>query len=209
MTSCCDAVLHPWDKYAVERRWIPETLRCLIIGESPGDSNSQYFYAAPQSYVKDRVVVRRCLLRGLCEEGLIGAATLEAFRDAGFLFDHAIRCPLSRAVVKAENRAARKYESTRVENPSHLRGMLSQAVVVWVMGHIASNAVANLCVTFPKERRYVSKAPFPGELHAGSKFFVSEYFTRWNQKEYSRICTAFKLFTLERGVFIAVSSDDR
>jgi len=202
MTCCCNAVLHPWDKYEVERRWVPEILRCLIIGENPGDSNSQYFYDPPQSYARDRVIVRRCLLRGLCEQGLISAATLEAFQDAGFLFDHAIRCPLSKTAMKAEHRAARKYGSTRVENPAHLGELLSQTAIVWVMGHIASNAVANLCVSFRKEPRCVSKPPFPGELNAGSKFFISEYLTRWHQCESSRICSAFKRFAVERGAFL-------
>ena len=201
MPACCNAVSHPWDQHEVQQRWLPGTLRCLIIGENPGDTDSQYFYAPPQSYARDRVIVRRCLLRGLCDQKLISAATLEGFRNAGFLFDHAIRCPLSQTIVKAEHRAARKYASPRVEEPVHLFGSLSQADVVWVMGHIACNAVANACTSFPKEPRSISKPPYPGELETGSKFFVSEYFTRWNQSESVGICRAFKRFALERGVF--------
>ena len=201
MPACCDAVLHPWDRYGVQQRWLPGTLQCLVIGENPGNTDSQYFYAPPQSYARDRVIVRRCLLRGLCDQKLISEATLEGFRNAGFLFDHAIRCPLSQTIVKAERQAARRYASPRAEEPSHLLASLSQAVVVWVMGHIACNAVANACTSFPKVPRPISKPPYPGELEIGSKFFVSEYFTRWNQSESVEICRAFKRFALERGVF--------
>jgi hypothetical protein len=201
MLACCGAVLHPWDRHEVQQQWLPGTLRCLIIGENPGDTDSQYFYAPPQSYARDRGTVRRCLLRGLCDQKLISETTLEGFRNAGFLFDHAIRCPLSQIVVKAERHAARRYASPRVDEPVHLLASLSQAVVVWVMGHLACNAVANVCTSFPKERRLISELPYPGELEPGSKFFVSEYFTRWNQSESVGICRAFKRFALERGVF--------
>jgi len=201
MLACCGVTLHPWNRYEVERQWLPGSLRCLIIGENPGDTDSQYFYTVPQSYDRDRVVVRRCLLHGLYDQKLIREATLEGFRDAGFLFDHAIRCPLSQAVVKAEHRAARRYASSRVENPTHLLSLMSHATAVWVMGHIASNAVANVCGAFSKKQRRISKHPYLGELEADSRFFLSEYFTRWNQNDSVQICRAFAQFARVRGIF--------
>lgn len=144
MPACCGAAMHQWEKHEVERRWIPVTLKCFIIGENPGGTRSQYFYEKPYSYNSDEVVVRRSLLHGLQQHGLIQEATLESFRDAGFLFDHAIRCQLSYSLISAERQKAILYMSPRVENSSHLGPWLTQAVVVWVRGHLANNAVANV-----------------------------------------------------------------
>jgi hypothetical protein len=47
MPACCDAPSHPWDRWQVERLWMPKPLRCLIVGENPDDVTSQYFYEAP------------------------------------------------------------------------------------------------------------------------------------------------------------------
>lgn len=204
MLSCCGAAAHPWDQYEVEKRWRPPTVRCLIVGENPGALTSEYFYAVPKNYASDRVIVRRCLLRGLYHERLIHEATLDAFRDAGFLFDHGIRCPLSREEVKREQRAAKSYRSRCVGCASHLVPLLSQSSIVWVMGHIASNAVANATeistAEFPKEQRLISKAPYPCELAPGSRFFLSEYLTRWTQPYAQGICEAFGRFAQSRGL---------
>ena len=205
MLTCCGAATHPWDQYEVENRWLPLTIRCLIVGENPGAVDSEYFYSVPKSYATDRVIVRRCLLRGLYCEKLISDATLEAFRDAGFLFDHGIRCPLSHNEVKTEHRAAKLYRSLRVGRAPHLVPLLSQSSTVWVMGHIASNAVANATETspadiFPKEQRLISKAPYPCELAPGSRFFLSAYLTRWNQRDAPKICEAVARFARSRGV---------
>jgi hypothetical protein len=32
-----------------QRRWIPQILKCVIIGENPGGTKSQYFYEEPSS----------------------------------------------------------------------------------------------------------------------------------------------------------------
>ena len=106
MPACCGAEKHEWDRLEVERRWLPARLQCLVIGENPGDTTSEYFYERPPSYASDGVVVRRALLAGLRHEGLIADATLEGFREAGFLFDHAIRCQLPSEVVAAERMQA-------------------------------------------------------------------------------------------------------
>lgn len=221
MFACCGASEHQWDRYNVLRDWFPDSLRCLIIGENPGRPEegpredaagqrrsrarsrrpSQYFYREPASYDDDRVAVRRALLRGLYGEGLIRDATLPGFRDAGFLFDHAIRCLLRKEDVKREHRAAQRYGSRRVEHPDHLRPLIAQSRVVWVMGYLASNAVANIADEFPKERRLISRAPWPGEVAPGSRFFLSEYFTRWNEDETNSICQAFSRFARGRGIF--------
>src|SRR6266704_1278466 len=109
MPACCGASEHQWEKHEVERRWLPHTLKCFIIGENPGDTTSQYFYEKPSSYDSDGVVVRKALLRGLHQHGILREATLESFRDAGFLFDHAIRCQLSSAMVSAERQKTIRY----------------------------------------------------------------------------------------------------
>jgi hypothetical protein len=180
---------------------MPQALRCLIIGENPGDSDSEYFYSPPANYTHDRVRVRQALLGGLHGQGLIPNPMLEGFREGGFLFDHAIRCALPKTRVQKERRAAIRYQSTCAEDPSHLLDAINRAPIVWVMGHIASNAVANVTNDFPKQRRQIAKAPYPGELLQGSKFFLSEYFTRWNQAEMQRICEAFVRFARVRKVF--------
>lgn len=92
MLPCCKAEKHGWERFDVERSWLPAMLRCLIVGENPGGLSAEYFYERPASYESDKVDVRKGLLRGLREQHLIGEPTLEGFRDAGFLFDHATRC---------------------------------------------------------------------------------------------------------------------
>jgi hypothetical protein len=201
MPACCGVSEHQWEKHEVERRWIPHTLKCFIIGENPGDKTSQYFYEKPLSYSSDGVVVRRSLLRGLHQHGIIQEATLESFRDAGFLFDHAIRCQLSSAIVSAERQKAIRYESPRVKNPTHLAPWLTQAVVVWVMGHLASNAVANVTTEFPRQRRKISMLPFPAEVQLSSRLFLSEYIAWRSEKKAPDLCEAFKKFSCGRVVF--------
>jgi hypothetical protein len=189
--KCCGAKGHPWDRFEVEKRWMPKTLRCLIIGENPGDVSSPYFYEPPADPATDPVLVGRDLLAGLHEKGLIAAPTLEAFRDGGFLFDHAIRCPLPREIVEDERLRAQHFRSLRVAHPEHLRAHLARASLVWVMGHVAANAVANVARDFPKVHRKISQRPFPGPIAPGSRYFVSEYFHRFNGEKKREIVVAF------------------
>jgi len=161
---------------------MPTRLRCLIVAENPGDVGSQYFYEPPPDPTRDRVRVRHALLHGLRDVRLSAESTLDAFRDAGFLLDHAIRCPLPSALVNRERERARRYTCKRVSNPVHLVPFLERAPIVWVMGHLASNAVANATPEFQKEARLISKTPYPGPASAGSRFFVSEYFTRHTER---------------------------
>lgn len=201
MLACCGAIRHQWEEHEVERRWLPRVLRCLIVGENPGDTGSEYFYEPPGSYEADEVAVRRALLRGLHRRGLIPEATLEGFQDAGFLFDHAIRCQLASSVIKREHQRAMRYASRLVENPVHLRDRLVDARIVWAMGHFASNAVANASPDFPKERRQLSRSPYPGRLRACSKFFLSEYLSWRTAVDAPRFCEAFERFARDRAAF--------
>ncbi len=194
MLVCCGAEKHQWEKYAIEDVWVPHALRCYIVGENPGDTNSQYFYDAPESYELDTVVVRRAILRGLRQHGFIREATLEAFRDAGFLFDHAIRCQLDSKTVSAERQKASRYACRRVDNPTHLRPWLAQTKLVWVMGHLASNAVSNATPEFPKEKRRISLPPFPGSIAPQSRFFLSEYLSWRTESKATRFCESFARF---------------
>src|SRR5689334_22520080 len=131
MLPCCGAERHEWDRLEVERKWLPPVLCCLLIGENPGDTGSEYFYQRPRSYDADEVAVRRALLYGLHQHGLIAEPTLQGFRDAGFLFDHAIRCHLPANIVAKERERAKRYGSTLVGGADHLRRRLSEANVVW------------------------------------------------------------------------------
>ena len=201
MLTCCGAVRHQWEEHEVERRWLPRVLRCLVVGENPGDSDSEYFYEPPDSYESDEVAVRRALLRALHRRGLIPEATLEGFQDAGFLFDHAIRCQLPSSVIKRESQKAMRYASRLVENPAHLRDRVAEARTVWVMGHFASNAVANASPAFPKQRRQLSRPPYPGRLRACSKFFLSEYLSWRTEADAPRFCEAFESFVREKAAF--------
>jgi hypothetical protein len=67
------------------------------------------------------------------------------------------------------------------------------------MGHVASNAVANAVADFPKEPRKISQPPYPGPIAPGSRYFVSEYFHRFNQKETPAIFEAFTRFARSLG----------
>jgi hypothetical protein len=201
MLACCGAVRHQWEEHEVERRWMPRVLRCLIVGENPGDTDSKYFYESPGSFEADQVAVRRALLRGLHQRGLIPEATLEGFQDAGFLFDHAIRCQLASSVIQRERQRAIRYASRLVENPVHLRARLADARIVWVMGHFASNAVANASPDFPKKRRQLSRPPYPGRLRSCSKFFLSEYLSWRTEVDAPRFCEAFERFARDRAAF--------
>lgn len=201
MHGCCCTKKHQWEEHEVEQQWVPARLRCYIVGENPGDTRSHYFYERPASYSSDSVVVRRALLRGLHKHGIISEPTLEGFQSAGFLFDHAIRCQLSSQVVSKERTRAIRYASSYVEEPVHLQPWLAQSVVVWVMGHLASNAVANATKEFPKQRRKISMSPFPGPIVSSSRFFLSEYLTWRNEAKSSIFFEAFVRFARDRHLF--------
>ncbi len=191
--NCCSGP-HPWDLYKVRTNWFPSKLRCLIIGENPGYSvNSSYFYQ-PQNSGYDPVTIRRNLLFGLYKVDLIGAQTLQEFQQAGFLFDHAIRCYLSAATIEKERRLATRYKSPRAAAAIHLEPAIKTAPAVWVMGYIARNAVASICSTFPRNQAPIAKSPYPCQIPGAPKFFVSRYLSHLGEKEVLDICKSFAVF---------------
>lgn len=189
--SCCNQT-HPFDRFDVKGTWQPHKLRCLIVGENPGGSESTYFYDTPESYEDDPVDVRDALLKNLFKEELLSSATLEAFQKAGFLFDHAIRCPISKKEFRAE----------LVKEPEHLRETVAHAPIIWVMGNWACKAVANVTDVFPKRKYPLSESPYSWEI---DKFFISAYLTKrryeWNntKESWPRIFSAFAQFARRRG----------
>src|SRR6267378_2939160 len=170
MLPCCGAQEHPWDTFSVATRWLPDTLRCLIIGESPGQVAAKYFYNE-----KQKVGVRTILLRELHRHGLLSEPSLPAFRKAGFLFDHAIRCLLPADTIQQEANLANRYESPRASAATHLSLFLREESPVWVMGRIARNTVAALHCEFPRDPSNISKPPYPHRLQEAPRFFVSRY----------------------------------
>jgi hypothetical protein len=185
---CCGKP-HAWDVYGVAVRWKPNTLRCLIIGENPGDETSTYFYQLADG--RDPVRVRSNLLHGLTEAALISAPTLDAFRSAGFLFDHAIRCHMPFGRVEAYRRSADRPMPGLPGNAEHLRPFVAEARIVWVMGRIARKAVGCVAEDFQVERDLISKPPYPCRLK-GTKYFVSRYLTRMSRDRADAICCTLR-----------------
>jgi hypothetical protein len=166
---------------------MPDTLRCLIVGENPGEEKSMYFY--DPAVTRDPVRVRSNLLHGLTVAGLIGAPTLEEFRAAGFLFDHGIRCYMSFKLLETHRHSADRPLPGLPGNAEHLRPLLAEAQSVWVMGRIARKAVDSVAEDFPIERNQISKPPYPCRLR-GTKYFVSRYLSRMSRNHAATICCA-------------------
>ncbi len=190
---CCQQV-HPWDQFSVETDWRPAAFRCLVVGENPGSPTTAYFYEADRG-----VAVRTTLLCGLHQAGIVAAPTLDAFRAAGFLFDHGIRCRLPDNQVATQRRLARTYASPRANAAPHLTPLIRDASAVWAMGYVARNAVAAACPDFPRDTRAISQCPYPRQVPEAPKFFVSRYLTRAPHGEVSTIFREFIAFWLRRG----------
>jgi len=172
--NCCGK-LHAWDIYDVPNRWKPQRVRCLIVGENPGEQDSMYFYDVPANH--DPVRVRTNLLYWLTVVGLISEPTLIAFRAGGFLFDHAIRCHMPFKEIKRISRTADRTEPLLPATPAYLRPLMEEALTVWVMGRIARKAVGVVAKDFPTVRDKISQPPYPCRLR-GTKYFVSRYLSR-------------------------------
>ncbi len=166
---CCD-LEHPFDSRHVQSRWWPAPVKCLIIGENPGKPTSAYISDAIHAGT-DPVGVRRLLLPALVDANLIVAPTLDAFKAAGFVFDHGVRCQLPTRVVTSERAKARELRPSIADAAGHLRDTARLAHTVWVMGTIARAAVAS---QFPALD--FSPKPLDPPYTVGSKFFVSQYF---------------------------------
>lgn len=189
LLHCCSAPAHPWETFSVATKWLPNPLRCLVIGESPGEDATRYFY---NPYRK--VPVRTIMLRELHRHTLISDPTLPSFCKAGFLFDHAIRCLLSRDIILREANLANRYESSRAAEARHLAPFLGQGSSVWVMGRIARNAVAAISGDFPHDTSEISKYPNPRRLPEAQRFFVSRYLLHASEKEIAQIFSNLHLF---------------
>jgi hypothetical protein len=120
----------------------------------------------------------------LARAGLIAAPQLEAFRAAGFLFDHGIRCQLPDARVRKEWQLAKKYQSEYAQRAAYLRPVLTSADKVWVMGYIARNAVACQDVSELRQDRAITPPYF---LDSNRRFFVSRYLSRASRMEAEEI----------------------
>lgn len=190
---CCSG-RHPFDSRAVPEAWRPQDLRCLIIGESPGDTDSAYFYDPIPVGRTDPIEVRRYLLSGLWSAGLLSAPTLEALRSAGFLFDHAIRCQLPRDVIKRERAAAARWKSERAHRASHLVALVNAAAKVWVMGRIALDAVRHVCGLSALIATCRVHPPYIVSNTGEPPFFVSRYMNRWAEQTRPEIIDEFKRF---------------
>jgi hypothetical protein len=180
--KCSCGTSHPWDAFTVASKWAPAKLQCLIVGESPGDRTSVYMYDQ-----RRRVAIRTILLRELARHRLIDEATLPAFRESGFLFDHGIRCLLPKEVIDEEWRLAKQYRSPRASSAIHLRGSLDAAPRVWIMGYIARNAVVSQCPEIPRPEGDLGKPPYPQSLPAAQRFFVSRYLLRASTRDVAAI----------------------
>jgi hypothetical protein len=192
----CDSCLaiHAFDSYQVLERWWPKRLRCLIIGESPGDPGADYFYDSLPKTGHDPIDIRSNLLSGLHAAGLVNSVELEAFREAGFVFDHAIRCSLnlSERIAKERHHAVH-YRSALAHRATYLRPLIEEAEKVWVMGHIARDAVVFICQKdYPLMMQSLRKTLTPPTQHA--KFFFSRYLNRCPDK--SLILDKFSSFLL-------------
>lgn len=194
MPPTCCASSHPLDVAKIRERWWPATLRCLVIGESPGSPGAAYFYDPLPHGRRDPVEVRRKLLAGLAELRITEAPTLEAFKTAGFLFDHAIRCQLPSEDILLERRLAGSFRSPRAHHADHLRTLVDTAPKVWVMGAIARDAVANLYAIPPRAFQRTLHPPSVPENYG--RFFVSQYLNRY--ADVRAIIVDFECFLGER-----------
>jgi hypothetical protein len=183
--SACDScqAIHPFDSCRVRERWWPRHLKCLIIGESPGNPGSDYFYTPLPSVGLDQIGVRANLLSGLHAAGLIASVSLEDFREGGFVFDHAIRCTLDiKERITKERQRATRYSSPLAHRAAHLRPLIEEAEKVWVMGHIARDAVVFLCqADYPSMRESLNRTLTPPTQYA--KFFFTRYLNRCPDKQ--------------------------
>jgi len=132
----------------------------------PGSSGSRLFLRPnTERYSRSRGCEGN-LLAGLSEAGLLAAPTLEAFREAGFAFDHAIRCQLPMRVISVERDLATVYESAKAEVADHLKPLIDAAPTpkVLAMAYLARNAVVMPYANVPRDRGSITNEPFPGRL---------------------------------------------
>ncbi len=184
----------PFESRRVREQWWPGSLTCLVIGENPGTPGSAYFYDPMPEERADPVEVRHYLLGGLARAGILREPTLEAFRGAGFLFDHAIREQLPADVIRRERQAAGRFRSERAHAAEHLRSVLSAAPQVWVMGRIALDAVRHIVglqAIFPEPG---VDPEYDRSVDGIPRFFVSRYLNRYAARRVESIVDRFARF---------------
>jgi hypothetical protein len=121
--------------------------------------------------------IRSCSTSGLDSSSLrfSGATGGGHIRDPAFHVDATWASPRAlrrsrmdlraeiRRVPRAGLRDGRRDEAcvpARLRVPTLRRSPLKPGPIVWVMGHLASNAVANATPDFPKERCKISQSPY-------------------------------------------------
>ena len=184
---CCNTV-HAADRLNVEETWWPKIPRCLIIGESPGNPGSLHFYDPIPVGRPDPVSIRHHLLNELVAVGLLQVATREDFTERGYFFDHAVRCQIPMKNVKHDRQRAKKYQSELVGKQNHLARLIESFDVVWVMGHMAGNAVANLGLITADTRSLIPA------YTEGRRFFISPYVRQYPSYKPHDILAAFVAF---------------
>jgi hypothetical protein len=138
--------------------------------------------------ITDPVKIRRLLLSQLVVQGLLEKPTLEDFKAKGFFFDHAVRCQIPMTYVVRDRKLARRYQSQLVSTQTHLPRLIKLFDKVWVMGHIARNAVANLGVISVNSRGLIPA------YTEGLRFFISPYVRHYKGYGPYEIVAAFKAF---------------
>ena len=106
------------------------------------------------------------------------------------MFDHAIRCRLSKPETKKEWRRARRFASDRAHQAHHLGRALGESGKVWIMGWLALDAVTHLTAL---PRQAVAAGVIPARPLEG-KFFVSRYLLHASQAEMDAILDGFRAF---------------
>src|SRR2546425_5953354 len=104
MNVCC-AGLYPFDERRVADVWWPSPLRFLVIGETPSP-DSPYFYDPMPEGRRDPVRVRRNLLGGLAQRGLVSTPILAAFRERA-------SCSTTRSGAASRSRRRRRSGAGR------------------------------------------------------------------------------------------------
>lgn len=194
MEMKCGGMGHPFDRCRVATDWFPQELQCLIVGENPGSPGKPYCYDPIQEYMRDLVEVRRRLLPALVQHKLMSSATREAFRDAGFLFDHAIRCQMDQDLIRLESKLAKQHRSKLVSQSTHLAPLIAKVPKVWIMGYLALAAVTKICW---KEIVY-NYGIHPNGRVVNDKFLLSPYFNRFSKEsDIMAIRSNFKQFIFQ------------
>jgi len=95
---CCgEGIVHPepkyYLKYGVYKKWIPQEIKCIFIGESPPSPNGVFFYKDDEE-CSFRTNLFSIL--GICRSDKEG---LEEFKKKGFFLIDAIECGICKKPI--------------------------------------------------------------------------------------------------------------